>query len=68
MNDLFLKLSWPMHVNISYARLDIICVQSKFTIVSYAESLKETQSQDIHRFILGNPLGKENPTQLPQYR
>ena len=34
------------YVNISYARLDIISVQFKITAIAYAESLKETQSQD----------------------
>ena len=30
--------------------------------------MKETQSQDRHRFILGNPQGEENPTKLPLYK
>ena len=41
------------HVKISYARLDIISVQFKFTAVAYVESLKETQSQDKHSIYLG---------------
>ena len=35
---------------------------------AYAESLKETQSQDRHKFILGNPQGEEDPTKLLLYR
>ena len=42
-------------VEISYARLDIISVQSKFTTVSYEETLKETQSQDRHNIYPGKP-------------
>ena len=30
--------------------------------------MKETQSQDRHRFILGNPLGEENLVKIPIYR
>ena len=43
------------NVKISYAILDIISVQSKFTTVAYVESLKETQSQDRHNIYLGKP-------------
>ena len=42
-------------VKISYAQLDIIIIQFNFTTIAYAWSLKETQSQDRHKFILGNP-------------
>ena len=30
--------------------------------------MRETQSQDIHIFTLGNTQGEENPTKLPLYR
>ena len=53
---------------IPYAYPYIISIQSNFTTIAYARSLKETQSQDRHKFILGNPLGEENPSKLPQYR
>ena len=39
MNTIFVK--------ISYARLDIISVQLKFRAVAYAESMIETNSQDL---------------------
>ena len=55
-------------VNIPYAQLDIISIQFNFTTTTYARSLKETQSQDRHIFILGNPQGEENPAKLPLYR
>ena len=57
-----------IHVKIPYAKIDIISVQLNFTTIAYAGSLKETQSQDRHIFILGNPQGEENPTKLPLYR
>ena len=52
-----------MGVNISYARLDIISVQSKFTIVAYAEWLKEIQSQDRHSIYPGKPSRGRKPNQ-----
>ena len=55
-------------VNIPYAQLNIISIQFNFTTIACAGSLKETQSQDGHKFILGNPQGEENPTKLPLYR
>ena len=55
-----------LHVNISYATLDIISVQLKFRAVAYAKSLKETQSQDRHRIYPGKPW--ENPSKLPMYK
>ena len=39
-----------------------------FKTIEYAGSMKETQSQDRHKFILGNPLGEENPVKIPLYR
>ena len=51
----------------SYAKVYIITIQSKITAVAYAESLKETQSQDRQRFIFGNIQGEENPTKLLMY-
>ena len=56
------------HVKIQYAKIDNICIQFNFTIISYARSLKEIQPQDRHKFILGNPLEGENPTKLPQHK
>ena len=70
-NPLFTRVtSWEYQFRdkISYAQLDNISVYSKFMEVAYAESLKETQSQDRHRFILGNPQGEENQTKIPLYR
>ena len=55
-------------VKIQYNKMDNICIQFNFTTIAYTGSPKETQSQDRHRFILGNPLQEENPTKLPQYR
>ena len=55
-------------VKIQYAKIDNISIQFNFTTIAYTRSLKETQSQDRHRLILGNPLGEENPAKLPQYR
>ena len=55
-------------VKIRYAKIDNISIQFNFTTIAYTGSLEETQSQDKHRFILGNPLQEENPTKLPQYR
>ena len=48
-------------VKISYARLDIISVQSKFTIEAYVESLTETQSQHRHSIYCGKPLRGRKP-------
>ena len=48
-----------MNVKIPYAKIDIISIQFNFTIIAYEGSLKETQSQDRHKFILGNSLGEE---------
>ena len=48
-------------VNISYARLDIISVQSKFTTVAYVESLKETKSQDRHNIYPRKPSRGRKP-------
>ena len=56
------------NVKIKYAKIDNISIQFNFTTIAYTGSLKETQSQDRHWFILGNPLGEENPAKLPQYR
>ena len=50
-----------LHVNISYATLDIISVQLKFTAVAYAKSLKETQSQDRHNIYPGKPSRGRKP-------
>ena len=55
-------------VKISYARLDIISVQFKFTTVTYAESLKKHNHKIDTVFILGNPQGEENPTKLLLYK
>ena len=55
-------------VKIRYAKIDNISIQFNFTTIAYTESLKETQSQDRHTFILRNPLGEENPAKLPLYR
>ena len=46
-------------VKIPYAKIDNISIQFNFTTIAYVGSLKETQSQDRHRFILGNPLGEK---------
>ena len=62
------ELEITQDVKIPYAQLDIISIQFNFTTIAYAGSLKETQSQDRHKFILGNPLGEENPAKLPLYR
>ena len=48
---------------ISYARLDIISVQFKFTAVAYSESLKETQSQDRHNIYPGKPSSGRKPNE-----
>ena len=48
--------------------IDNISIQLNFTTIECTWSLEETQSQYIHWFILGNPLGEENPTKIPQYR
>ena len=56
------------NVKIPNAKLGMISIQFNFTTIAYARSLKETQSQDRHIFILGNPLGEENPMKLPLYR
>ena len=48
---------WP--VNIQYAKIDKNSIQFNFRQISYTRSLKETQSQDRHKFILGNPQGKK---------
>ena len=50
-----MKFAHVSTVKTSYVRLDIISVQSKFTTVAYAESLKETQSQDRHNIYAGKP-------------
>ena len=57
----FLEYDNGIFVNISYARLDIISVQYKFTIVAYEELLKETQSQDIHNIDPGKPSRGKKP-------
>ena len=54
-------------IKISYARLDIISAQSKFTTTTYARSPKETQSQDRHSVYPGNHQGDEYQTKIPQY-
>ena len=36
--------------------------------MEYPESLKETHSQDRHKFILGNPQGEENPAKISLYK
>ena len=46
---------WALHVNISYARLDMISINFKFTTIAYAESLIKTQSQDRHSIYIGKP-------------
>ena len=53
-----------MHVylNISYARLDIISVQSKSTTIEYVESLKETKSQDSRNIYPGKPSRGRKPS------
>ena len=50
-------------VKISYARLDIISIQFKIIVVAYAESVKETQSQDRHNIFPGKPLRRRKPSQ-----
>ena len=55
-------------IRIQYDKIDNISIQFNFTTIAYIGSLKETLSQDRHQFILGNPLGEENPTNLHQYR
>ena len=52
------------YVKIQYAKIDNISIQFNFTTIAYAGSLKETKSQDIHKFILGNPLGEGNATKF----
>ena len=56
------------HVKIPYSKLDIIRIQLNFIAIAYERSLKETKSQDIHIFILGNPLGEENQAKIHLYR
>ena len=56
------------HVKVQCAKIDNISIQFNFTTIAYTWSLEETQSQDRHIFILGNPLGEENPTKLLLYR
>ena len=48
-------------VKIPYAQLDIIGIQFNFKTIQYKGLLKETKSQDRHRFIPRNPQGEENP-------
>ena len=50
-------------VKISYAILDIISVQFKITVVAYAKSLKETQSQDRHNIYPKKPSKGRKPSQ-----
>ena len=52
-------MKWTGCVKIQYAKIDNISIQFNFTTIAYAGSLKETQSQDRQRFILGNPLREE---------
>ena len=68
MIELRLVYSSLLLVKIQYAKIDNISIQFNFTTIAYTWSLKETQSQDIHIFILENPLREENPTKIPQYR
>ena len=57
-----------LDVKIPYAKIDTISIQFNFTTKAYIRSLKETKSQDIHKFIMENPHGEENPTKIPLYR
>ena len=50
------KGCYVLDVKIPYTRLDIISVQFKITAVAYADSLKETQSQEIHNIYPGKSL------------
>ena len=50
-----------LHVDISYATLDMISAQLKFTAIAYAKSLKETQSQDRHSIYPGKPSRGRKP-------
>ena len=51
-------------VKISYARLDIISVQFKFTTIEYAISLKETKSQDRHGIYPWKPSRGRKPNKI----
>ena len=63
LNDIDIDISnYVKFVKISYARLDIISVQSKFTTITYAKSLKETQSQDRHNIYPGKPSRGRKPS------
>ena len=46
-------------VKIPYAYLDIISIRFNFTTIAYVGSLKETKSEDRHKFILANPQGEK---------